>query len=68
MSDGTDKVAARMTRIEKRVGYAEREARHFEQWEKQVARRKQIWSAELFDREHECLMAQAVEASRAADS
>lgn len=63
MEDRTDKVAARMARIEKRAGYAEREARHFEQWEQQMGHRKAVWNAELFDREHERLMREAVQAA-----
>lgn len=61
MEDRTDKVAARMARIERRKGYAEREARHFELWEKQMGGRKEVWNAMQFDREHERLMRQAVE-------
>ncbi len=37
-------------------------ARDFELWEKQMARRKQLWQAELLDREHERLMRESVQA------
>jgi hypothetical protein len=56
-----DKVAARMARIEKRKGYADREARHFTQWEKQMARLRLSWYGEQFDQEHEALMRAAIE-------
>jgi hypothetical protein len=53
-----------MARIEKREGYAGREARHFAQWEKEMTRTKEVWNAFVFDREHERLVREVVEASR----
>jgi len=50
-----------MARIEKRKGYADREARHFTQWEKQMSRLRLSWYGEQFDQEHEALMRAAIE-------
>jgi hypothetical protein len=62
--EDTDKVAARLARMQKRAGYAEREQRHFEQWEKQFAPRyKPTWNAHQADVRHERRMSQAIGAA-----
>jgi hypothetical protein len=60
--ENMDRVTESMARIEQEPGMAAWEETHFPLWEKQVIRSKQLWQAELEQRDHERLMRDAVEA------
>jgi hypothetical protein len=61
MENSTDKVAARLARMERRAGYAERELRHFGLWEKQMASRYVFTiNMQMADQRHERLMRESV--------
>jgi hypothetical protein len=66
MSNSMERVDARLARIEKRAGYTAYETKNLAAWERQwddhYGRSTPISNAFAFDREHERLMRESVQA------